>query len=346
MARRSQYQPKKPSKSTRSQHGRSSHGSSDKSGIKIGRWVLLILVLLGVFKYFGGNFNTGGIDSGSSYVQVAKSSLEIDLSSKNDTQPNQKQEEFKGGLEKQITPDLWRQKRVQLGQGFVVDKYFIPNQKKQWELIFQKNDSSVFFNDTLSDFLGEVWALSKPGQKVVLKLLKNSKGKIQAFDWKSGNYNGTWYEQDSTWLNKRGCIRGKICPFEPLVDSRVQIAKGLYKKELWRSDSTMEVKSPIEGFLTKYDNIPKKGRLLQIENDAGEKVIILGLGNVAAGLHEGSKIHAGMNLGTLLHQKKTLEIEYFSQGIAKYLSKILSQRISKKEIEKRQKKLSDLLSRG
>ncbi len=345
MARRSQYQPKKPSRSKHSQPGRSSHGSSDNSGIKFGRWVLLILVLLGVFKYFGGNFNTGRVDSDSSYVQVAKSSLEIDLSSKNDTQPTQKQEGFKGGLENKITRNLWRQKRVQLGQGFVVDKYFIPNEKKQWELIFQKNDSSVFFNDTLSDFLGEVWALSKPGQEAEVKLLRNSKGEIQAFDWKSGNYHGAWYEQDSTWLNKRGCIRGKICPFEPLADSRVRIAKGLYKKELWRSDSTMDVKSPIEGELTKHDNT-KKGRLLQIQNDAGEKVIIQGLGNVAAGLDEGSKIHAGMNLGTLLHQKKELEIEYFSQGIAKYLSKILSQKISKKEIEKRQNKLRDLLSRG
>lgn len=325
--------------------------------IKLGRWIILAVILFTAYSYWKPS------DSGSQASSQSQPNSQHPEGSQAQTSPLKQSSvslsTSKAALAKESSSTkkkdplgeafLWRHKRLHLSQGFLKEEFVFPNEKAVWENIFSHQDTSEFYQDTLLMVAGEAWGqlVNTSAQKVTLTLLKNHQGSLRYWSWASGKVKQNWYIQDSIWVNEDFCIRDQRCFASPLMNAQRRLAKSLFKEELWRSDSSLNVYAPFDGEITEHTGSPKSGRSVSISNSY-QKIKISGLGNTSPGLKVGSKIHRGMKIGTLLHSKKSLHTVFKEHGshafLEPHINPLSHQQVT--ELKNRMKVIREVIPQG
>lgn len=291
---------------------------------RIGRWFLLLSMLW--IGYYLMNPNSEGSDPTSTDADTQRSHISANLAQPGlphqSSMSSNSQEKISASLTRDTaqvklmnTQDFkenWVESRKHLGQGFVLHEFVFPNEEAIWLELFFNGDTGTYYQDTLLTFLSEAWSevVQKNTQNVSIKILKNSAGSIRYWSWRSDKWIGEFFKRDSSWVTEEGCPHNKLCRQPILKNGRYFNAKKNFKSEFWRSDSSLHIYAPFDGSIVEHSGLPSRGRMLVLSSYYGEELVMEGLGNLTPGLKVGSKVHKGMKLGTLLHQKKSLYTEY------------------------------------
>lgn len=319
--------------------------------IKLGRWIILAVVLFTAYSIWKPSdpqapANAQSQENPKDQIKNLKqSSISLPTSKKSQTKDSTVSPK-KDPLGEAF---LWRHKRLHLSQGLLKEEFVFPNEKAVWENIFNHQDTSSFYQDTLLMVAGEAWGqlVNTSTRKVTLTLLKNNQGSLRYWSWSSGKVKQKWYVQDSIWVNEDLCIRNQPCFASPLKHAQRRLAESYFKEELWRSDSSLNVYAPFDGEITEHTGSPKSGRSIYISNSY-QQIKISGLGNTSPGLKVGSKIHRGMKIGTLLHSRKSLHTVFKAHGshafLEPHINPLSKQQIT--ELKNRMKVIREVIPKG
>lgn len=374
MARKSFQSSRKLSRSSRGTNQRSPRAGQERRGFPVGRWIIILALVYGGYSWFKSSSeldSTRIVDSqntsqtttqtskGQPQPKLAKLQASLPQGAQEAPDAQQLAEKTKSQKTTQgINPSaqalslshIWRHKRIHLAKGFIREEYLFPNEPGIWQSILTFQDTNQFVQDTLMMMVGEAWihASTKSTQTVKIQVLKNSQGSVRYWNWKSGQLAREWFKVDSLWVASDGCPRMEICRHSLLVEPRVRSGKGMFKTEVWRSDSSLNIFSPFDGVIQEHTGTPQQGRTLVLKSDRNELIEMSGFGNIRPGLKVGSKVHSGMQLGTLLHQKKPLRTKYTSQGYLQYLWPITYTQKSHQsaEFNQRVKTIREVMTKG
>lgn len=379
MARKSFQSSRKLGRSSRGTNQRSPRAGQERRGFPVGRWLIILALIYGGYSWFKPASGDASSDTqianqaaeGQSQPQLAKLQAKLPqggqvasqgANSASLTQTGQAQKSTQVDSSQLSSPGvnpsaqalslshIWRHKRIHLAKGFIREEYLFPNEPAIWQSILTFQDTNQFVQDTLMMMVGEAWihASTKSTQTVKIQVLKNSQGSVRYWNWKSGQLSKEWFKVDSLWVGADGCPRMELCRHSLLQQPRVRPGKGLFKTEVWKSDSSLNIYSPFDGTIQEHTGSPKQGRTLILKSNRNEFIEMSGFGNIRPGLKVGSKVHSGMQLGTLLHQKKSLKTKYTHQGFLQYLwpTTYTQKSHSSAEFNQRVKTIREVMSKG